>query len=64
MDDSGGVFVLSDGECGRSLDGIPILLRERIGSLLETFLALGQALVLADSHVCGACSVFVVGVGG
>jgi hypothetical protein len=44
--------VLSDGECGGSLDGVPILLCKGIGSLLETFLALGETLVLSDSHDC------------
>lgn len=47
-----GVCVLSDGECGGRLDGVPILLCEGIGSLLETFLALGETLVLSDSHGC------------
>jgi hypothetical protein len=62
MEDGGEVFVLSDGECGGSLDGVPVLLRKGISSLLEALLALGQALVLADSHDCGACCEFVVGV--
>lgn len=35
------------------LDGVPILTGERIdGLLLETLLALGEALVLSDGH-CG-----------
>lgn len=44
--------VLSNGECGGRLDGVPVLLCERIGSLLETFLALGETLVLSYSHGC------------
>jgi hypothetical protein len=46
------VCVLSDGECGGSLDRVPILLCERVCSLLETFLALGETLVLSYSHDC------------
>lgn len=43
--------VLSDGEGGGGLDGVPVLLREGVGSLLQSLLALGQSLVLANRHV-------------
>lgn len=48
-----GCGVLSDGEGGGGLDGVPVLLREGVGSLLQALLALGQSLVLANRHVCG-----------
>ena len=44
--------VLSDGESGGCLDGVPVLLSEGVGPLLQALLALGQSLVLADSHDC------------
>lgn len=60
--DSGcGFVVLSDLECGGSLDGVPIFLRERIGSLLEALLALGETLVLPDSHDCSAVVEWKIG---
>lgn len=34
------------------LDGEPVLPREWVGALLQALLALGQSLVLADSHDC------------
>ena len=55
--------VLSDGEGGRGLDGVPVLLREGVGPLLQSLLALGQSLVLANRHVCGmsrSCGLVVV----
>ena len=48
-----GDIVLSDGEGGRGLHGIPVLLRKWISALLEALLALGKTLVLANSHDCG-----------
>lgn len=45
--------VLSDGESGGRLDGVPVLLSEGVGPLLQALLALGQSLVLANRHVCG-----------
>jgi hypothetical protein len=45
--------VLSDGESGGCLDGVPVLLSEGVGPLLQALLALGQSLVLANRHVCG-----------
>lgn len=45
-----GLCVLSDAEGGWCLDRIPVLLRERVGSLLEALLALGKALVLSYRH--------------
>ena len=42
--------VLLDFKDGRRLDGVPVLLRKGIGPLLDALLALGQALVLSDSH--------------
>lgn len=59
----GGGGVLSDGEGGGGLDGVPVLLREGVGSLLQALLALGQSLVLANRHVCGmsrSCRLVVV----
>lgn len=47
-----GCDVLSDGEGGGSLDGVPVLLLERVGSLLDTLLSLGETLVLAYRHDC------------
>jgi hypothetical protein len=55
--------VLSDGEGGGGLDGVPVLLREGVGPLLQALLALGQSLVLANRHVCGmsrSCRLVVV----
>jgi len=46
-----GLFLLSDGEGGGRLDGVPVLLREGIRSLLDALLALGQSLVLANRHI-------------
>ena len=55
--------VLSDGESGGCLDGVPVLLSEGVGPLLQALLALGQSLVLANRHVCGmsrSCRLVVV----
>jgi hypothetical protein len=55
--------VLSDGEGGGGLDGVPVLLSEGVGPLLQALLALGQSLVLANRHVCGmsrSCRLVVV----
>ena len=55
--------VLSDGEGGGRLDGVPVLLSEGVGPLLQALLALGQSLVLANRHVCGmsrSCKLLVV----
>jgi hypothetical protein len=55
--------VLSDGESGGCLDGVPVLLSEGVGPLLQALLALGQSLVLANRHFCGmsrSCRLVVV----
>lgn len=45
-------IVLSDGERRGSLDGVPVLLGEGIGLLLETLLSLRETLVLSYGHDC------------
>jgi len=47
-----GANILSRCEERRSFNIVPILLGEGVDLLLETLLAFGKALVLADSHNC------------
>lgn len=45
--------VLANGKGRWGLDGKPVLPGEWVGALLQALLALGQSLVLSDSHDCG-----------
>lgn len=45
-------LLLPDRESSGRLDVVPVLLREGVGLLLKTLLALRETLVLADSHDC------------